>query len=866
MSANAILSSRPPAARPRPAAGRRWLRAVPTQQEAPEALLLGEGMRVRLAGAVRALLADESVAGLPDAARLAAVVLLAKGCVEQGRTVIWSGELARWLGVSVSMVSHKVLPPLRARGVVTTQVETDDDGQPVALRIVLEPVGRLRRARDQRHPLALTRKELSVLLRLCEALFGPGWAPKGKAEIPAGLLAREERRGHGAATDRLALLLLVLSCRENGWVRLCAGSLKAPEAGRGAATLALLLRGGTAEVSPVAAGRVLTRFQDGGLVEVERDDDGVPTGRVRLLPVAERYAAVRSAGKAQASGAVGRSGKRAVRLVGPRAAESCPDEEANRSGSAVSSSAVGSAEGDLGRLPAPADGLSGLLPAEMPGGEGGAAVSEGADFHAHHTLVADVGGCADVVDGDSGACAVGVTHRRPERVGGREDAADSGVPALRLVGAEEDPLRGDKPQHDVQHHQHQEQRGGRAARVVGLPRDAAVARALVPVQDLWQRLEGASTRGFLVKRVRLALNAVALWAGQDDAPEVLAERLAFRRERQVAQGNPYVGDPIAWLLERGLPQERQCRHQACDNGVRLDSGEHCTTCDLRIQDRRSSRRAVIGQVVGQLPQASFEDRQGAIEAALRSHALVRVEAQVDAGRREAEAQARWEAQRPEREVRAALAEAERLAVPCADCGAGQAAGLCRGCARGREIRQGVHECISVTLAGFADLSSYGSFRQVWERTRVELRQARLEARNGAVDEQIGGASELLAVQHALGKYRAAALRVFASSEAAQAEAEGAYQTVMRSRHRYSSAEAALEAAVEESGAAQLRAAEWLLKRRVASVEELRSRIAARGGNGGPGVRTEADPYTNGANRVRAAVNAHSAGACAGQGR
>ncbi|MFG2844190.1 hypothetical protein ACGF12_13610 [Kitasatospora sp. NPDC048296] len=864
MSANAMLSTRLPAARPR---GRRWLRAVPNQQEAPEALLLGEAMRARLEGAVRALLADESLVGLSDAARLAAVVLLAKGSLEQGRTVIWSGELARWLGVSVSMVSHKVLPPLRARGVITTQVETDDDGQPVALRIVLEPVARVRRARDQRHPLALTRKELSVLLRLCEALFGPGWAPKGKAEIPPGLLAQEDRRGHGAATDRLSLLLLVLSCRENGWVRLCSGSLKAPEAGRGAATLALLLRGGKTEASPVAAGRVLARLEDLGEVELEREDGGALTGRVRLVAIAERYAAVRSAGTKSAGGAAGRAGKRAVRLVEPPAAQACPDAEVSREPEAASSSAPESADGDLGRPQGPEDGPEELRPAEMAGGEDVSVVSESADFHAHHAPMADVGSDVEEVDGVSGACAVGVTHRRPERAGAREDAPQAavpGVPALRLVGAGDGPLRGEEPDHDVQHNQHQEQGAGRSARVFAVPADAEVARALAPVADLWQRLERPTTRRLVTKLVRLALDAVAMWAGRVDAPEVLADRLAFRRDRQRAQGNPHVDDVVGWLRKRGLPQERRCRHQACDNGVRLDTGQHCVTCDLRVEDRRSVRRAIIGQVVRQLPHAAFEERQGAIEDALRGHALVRAEAQVDAARREAEAAEWWEAQRPEREAAAAAAERERLAVPCADCGAERSAGLCGGCARGREIRQGVHECISVTLAAFADLSSYASFREVWEQTRVELRAARREARNGAVDEQMGGASEVLAVQHALIEYRASALRVFAASERAQAEAEGAFEAVMRSRHRFASPEAAREVAVERAGQARARAAEWLLRRRLASVEQLRERIAVRGGKGGPAVQGEANSSTEGANRVRDAVNARRAAACAEQ--
>ncbi|MGW2255538.1 hypothetical protein ACWCXH_36030 [Kitasatospora sp. NPDC001660] len=310
------------------------------------------------------------------------------------------------------------------------------------------------------------------------------------------------------------------------------------------------------------------------------------------------------------------------------------------------------------------------------------------------------------------------------------------------------------------------------------------------MEDLWQRLERPSTRGFLLKHVRRALDGIAAWTGPTDAPEVPADRLLFRLKRRRRQGNPHVDDVVAWMLQRGLPQEQQCKHPACDNGVRLDTDKDCVTCDLRLQDRRSTRRAIIGQVVRQLPDATFEQRREAIKDALRNHALVRAEAQVDAGRRPAEAQALWEAQPPEREAAAAAAGLERLAVPCEDCGAERSAGLCGVCARGREIRQGTQACISMALAAFADLSTYASVRQVWEQTAAEVRHARQDARLGAADEVIGGASEVLAVQHALGEYRASALQTFAGSKSACEEAVAAYKAVMRSRHRFPSEVAA----------------------------------------------------------------------------
>ncbi|MGV9267360.1 hypothetical protein ACWDRR_22165 [Kitasatospora sp. NPDC003701] len=862
MSANAILASRPPVAQSRPTAGQRrgWIRAVPTQKVSPEPLLLGEPMRLRLEAAVRALLADESVVGLPDTARLAAVVLLAKGKVGRGTSTLWSGELARWLGVSVSMVSHKILPPLRARGVIRTRQHTQEDGRVVSLDFRLEPVKRAY-VRDQRHPLALDRDELSTLLRLCEALFAPGWAPTGKPEIPPGLLVEREREqnrsGHGAATNRLALLLLVLSCRESGSLKLCSGSLKAPELGRGAATLALLLRGGKTKASPAVAGRLLERFQRYDLVELELNDDGAPTGMVRLVPVAERHAAVRTTAKKAASGGTARrTGKRALHLVEPSAAEACPDSDSPAQAPEASSSASESAEGDLGRPERPADRPEGLRPAEMPGGKAGSADSESADIHAHHAPMVDVGGCADEVGGFSGACAVGVTHRRPERAGAREGAGTSDVPALRLVGADEGPLRGEQPEYDDQHSHHQKQPEVRATDAVALPRDAALSCALAPVEDLWQRLKRPSTRGFLLNRVRQALAGITAWTGPSDAPEVLADRLLFRLKRQRSQGNPHIDDVVAWMLERGLPQEQLCKHPACDNGVRLDTDKDCVTCDLRLEDRRSTRRAIIGQAVRQLPSATFEQRREAIEDALRSHALVRAEAQADAARRAAEAQALWEAQRPEREAAAADAQRERLAVPCGDCGAEKAAGLCGGCARGREIRQGTQACISMALAASADLGVYVTVLRVWEQTAAQVRQARQEARLGAADEVIGRASEVVAVQHALDGYRVSALRVFAESEAACEEAVAAYKAVWRSRHRFASEAAARKCAAERSEEARARAAEWLLRRRLAEVEQHLARVAARQGQRDAVVSV--DPNVLGRNLARAAVDARRA--------
>ncbi|MER5355873.1 hypothetical protein ABT093_36835 [Kitasatospora sp. NPDC002551] len=816
-------------------------------------------MRLRLQAAVHALLADESVAGLPDAARLAAVVVLAKGAVESGRTVLWSGELAKWLGVSVSMVSHKVLPPLRAKGALRTLVVTNDAGEPVALDLSLEPVARLRRARDVRHPLALTRSELATLMRLCEALFGPGRTPKDAAPTPPGRLAQREReQRHGAASDRLALLLLVLSCRENGRLKLCSGSLKAPELGRGAATLALLMRGGAKAVTPAAADRLLSRLEGYDAAEVERDENGVPTGRVTLLPVAESYAAVRPAKKVAGARSVARPRLREVEVpqaAAPAAGPGCPDTEAVQEAPAGSSLPSVSTEGDLGSPEALSEAPAGSGPAETQVEAEGVAVSASADFHAPHALVVTPSGFADEVDGSSGACAVGAGHRRPERAGAREDGPESGLPKLRLVGAAEDPLRGEQP--NTQLDQNTQAPQGVApdqpVPYVGLPSDGYLARALSPAEDLWVRLTNPSTRDFVLKHVRTALDGIAVWTGVDDAPEALAARLAFRLKRQRSQGNPTVTDPVGWFLKRGLPQERWCSHPACDNGIRAGSDADCN-CDLRVQDRRATRRAVIRQVVQQMPGADFEQRQAPIEQALAEHAAQRAAVQVETERRAREEAARWEAQRPEREARAAAAERARLAVPCADCGAEQAGGLCRSCARTREMAEVERECLVVALAFLADLADEWSVRQVREGLVEHLASSREFARRGAVDGLIDGAgqiAELGAVKLLLADYRQLAVECFAGSERARAEADAAHGAVMRAAHRYPSKAAAREQAQADAEQARDRAARWLLEQQLAVVADWLARTEPQ--PAAPAVG-EAGRGAVGADLVRAAVN------------
>ncbi|RKE03031.1 hypothetical protein BX266_7638, partial [Streptomyces sp. TLI_171] len=140
-------------------------------------------------------------------------------------------------------------------------------------------------------PLALTRAELATLLRLVERLFGPGWEHQDGTRTAPGLLAL--RLGRGAATDRLALVLLVLEARADGRVRLCGGAVNT-RVGRPAATVARLVGGGVH-----AGARVLARLQSAGALELVRKPTAsglAARGEIRIPAVAAAHRATISTG------------------------------------------------------------------------------------------------------------------------------------------------------------------------------------------------------------------------------------------------------------------------------------------------------------------------------------------------------------------------------------------------------------------------------------------------------------------------------------------------------------------------------------------------------------------------------------------
>ncbi|MEU9031459.1 hypothetical protein AB0D46_28875 [Streptomyces sp. NPDC048383] len=613
---------------------RRRLRSVPAQAgpvvglELGNPLQLTRTMRARLLAAVRALVTSPALASVSDAARLASVVLMAKSKVaDDFQASIWAAELGRWMGVSQSTVAHTVLPELRRAGVLGSNVATNSFGHATGLECWVIPMYRAQKAGDRGHALALSRSELAVLLSLCEVLFGPGWEPKDKAPIPAGLLAG--RTGRGAATDRLGLLLMVLTTGSSGWLQLRPGSVDSGR-GRPAATV-----GGLLGCTAAAGAKVLARLQAYGVADVVRQETGSglhAKSRVRLVPVARAHGV-------------------AVR-------------EARRAAGAVFSDLAGTAFGDL-----ESDGMGETLVVTGGKGAGQGEMAGSADLAAtaqHHALHASgvtPGGSLALSRGFSGE-GRGGSGDLPDRACEREDQAVDGDAAARLtlVDGKGGPLRGEKPKKSPVVEGGKGNYGpvaGGSVRAVGsegqgrqqqgrvaLP-SLDLRVVLAPVRLVWARLESSAVRRLVEGKVRTELARVVGFAGHSDAPQILADRLARRLEDQMRLGGP-ITDPVGWLIGRGLPQIRLCAEPRCDEGALLDSGRDCPRCEDRQVDSRATRHAVAAAVDAAMPGASDTERRAAADRHLHETVTARAWAKAY----------EWEQYRARQaEVKAARAEA-----------------------------------------------------------------------------------------------------------------------------------------------------------------------------------------------------------------
>ncbi|MFI0936901.1 hypothetical protein ACH4RG_35020 [Streptomyces sp. NPDC021019] len=812
------------------------LRSVPSSGQPGDGglddpLRLGRAMRLRLRDAVQALLADPSIAGQSDVARLAAVVLYAKSRAPKGKkndnqTSIWVAELGRWMGVGESTVNRRVLMPLRASDGLHTKVKRNAEGHPTGLDCLVMPLWNARKGGGAGHPLALSQVELATLLHLIEALFGHGWTPEGKEPTPSGLLAA--RKGRGAATDRLGLLLMVLNTGSSGWLQLRGGSVKKRE-GRGAATMARLLG-----CSPAGGRKVLARLTEAGVAARGRKGTGTGMdgrGRVMVLPVARAYG-------------------RDLAVV-----------EAAQSSEAVFSARPAGAGGDLApAVETGALGASGESEAERASEAEIPARSAGAELHTVHASVVTPVVPPQLDRGFSGE-GRGGEGRRPERVCVRKDQAVDGETAAAKAGspvAGDGPLRGEKPKESPVDERVEKRAtgagaGGRPKAVGGgkahqqrraaLPADLGLRVALGPVSWLWERLSGWQ-QDQVAAAAKAELSQLAgLGVAAERAPRLLADRLTDRLEE--TGGEALIKKPFGWLIGRGLVRRPSCSDRRCDDGTRLDTGGECGNCGNVIHLRRARRARTAAEIDREQPHLGDDERRRVLEDRLREHAAAEAQdlvwrqeqARAEKARRSAVRAADQERAKDER---AAAAEAVRQALACEDCGQQHAGGLCEACGYRRRTEALTVETGLLAATWAAVLDDRDDIDAVTTSVRTSLetdikhtqREFLDSVQPGELDTDPTGAAAVLAfaalqtVEAVLSDYRSNALERLGRTEEAEAEARRAFLTEQGRRwfrHNPTGADA-IAAATKAADTARERAAEYLLTTRL---KQLREQTAAR---------------------------------------
>ncbi|MFB6807636.1 hypothetical protein [Streptomyces sp. NPDC056387] len=792
------------------------------QLELGNPLQLTETMRLRLLAAVRALVSDPALQGAGDPARLAAVVLMAKAKVAHGfSTRITARELGRWVGLKPSRIAHHVLPQMRDRGVLGSKEKVSEAGRMTGLECWVIPMYRAQHGGDRRHVLALSRVELAVLLALIEALFAPGWTHKDGRTTPAGMLA--ERTGRGAATDRLGLLLMVLSSNANGWLQLCSGSVDT-ERGRPAATVARLLG-----CSPAAGAKVLSRLQQQDVLSVDRRETASglnARSRVRLLPVALAHGI-------------------AVR-------------EAREAADAVFSDLSVTASGDH----EPTVGAVTLVVAGVQGSgevleDRSADRADAAHLHASHASVVTPGGSLALSGGFSGE-GRGAKGRRPERAcagenqaaEGDDDAAGSTSPVV-----EGGPLRGEQPKESPV-----DERGGQRAagavaggrpravgggkaqqqRRVGLPADLRLRVALGPASWLWERLSGWQQDQVEAAAKAELAQLEGLGVAPEGAPRLLADRLTGRLAE--TGGEAMVDKPFPWLIRRGLPQRPACSHRKCDDGVRLDTGEDCENCGNVLHLRRTLRARIGADIDRELPGLADGERRRVLEERLREQAALEAEdlawrqeqARAEQARRDEVRAAAAEQAERERQA-AAAADAVRQALACEDCGRDRAAGLCEACDHRRQTEALIGEACLLAAAGTADLSEADSIAAAIAGARTSIKDSTAAAWQefleitdvAALEADPQAAADAYTftafhtAQQAVGEYQDTALAMLCRTAEAEAEARRAYKAEQGRPwfRKHPTGADAVAAATKAAEAARERVGEHLLAARLKQLRE-----------------------------------------------
>ncbi|MEV6146597.1 hypothetical protein [Streptomyces sp. NPDC051992] len=797
-------------------------------------------MHTVLASAVHSLIKDPRLTGRSDLVRLAAVVLLAKAPSGSAVVDMSSRDMGGWLGCSLSHVGHTAVPGLKATDAVLCRPNRTDEGRTEGLRLELLPLREARAAADGRPLATLTKRELATLLRFCEAVTCPGWSPSGKAETPAGFMAH--RRGRGAPTDRLAMVLLSLEARTDGRVRMAPG--RVPQGFRRAdATVARLLN------CPIdAAAMVVDRLVAAGHVELE--DTRRPGGeRLRVPAVAAAHARVRQSAALEAVVSDSPVAEAETADQGPCSrcteaeaeAENETETESEAAGMALSGD--GWAQESLEDVLLTADTCAfGDQTTERPVNPQVSRASEkqldkavGADLHTAHAPVVALSGFAA---GDrkvlSGSAVEGQGRRRGRAYAGEDSAGgDSLWPRTGRTETGADPLRGDKPEKLPA--RSTGTNGARLLRTAAVPQD--LAEALAPVAHLWTGLTRLSTVKWLAKAVRAELLRLSGIVGPELALRALAARLTRRLDRQ---GPHAVRQLVGWLLHRGLPQRSGCWSFLCDDGHRMDTGDLCESCACLIDDRRSMRRSIAATVDVELGTASPRLRVAEVERRLREahHAKA---AAGQALRRERDTQNQPQDQKQAQDLRRAAAqrrrqelaaaEAAHAAMACRECGLPDAAGECPVCAFRKRTDDLIGQAVDLVVAlrvDSLDLRAVAEMTSQVEqdtRTVIAHAHARAQTSDSSADPGVRAHEVQQLAAKLLHQRQCQALQRLAESEPASAAADRAYQAVLGRTHWHATAGKRREAAEKAAVSARHRVARELLKEFLADLALARANLA-----------------------------------------
>ncbi|QDN64282.1 hypothetical protein [Streptomyces sp. S1D4-14] len=785
---------------------RRRLRSVPEPAGPVPArgpahpLALGRDARARLGGAVRALLDADGLEGASDAVRLAVIVLASRTPSSSGVVEIRTPELGRWMGLSASYVASDVVPALRRSGLVSVDTAEGEFGQDIGLECRVLPVWAAYGVVG--HPLALAKKEFATLLRLLEAVMAPGWVHRDGRVTPAGLLG--SRVGRGAATDRLALLLLVLEARGTGRVRQCGGTVDTKR-GRAAATVARLLgcKASTGE-------RVLERLEDRGLVHRVRvaTESGLAHRTRLIVPAVAAAHGTRGAADT----------RREDRATAPAPDFSDPD--------------VAAGDSDPSEPNAEPQ-VSGVRVADEAG------VTEPdvtAALHTDHPPVGTDVSSLSLSGGFSGE-GRGGKGRQPGCAREREDRAVDSEDAVAVTGspvAKDGPLRGEKPEESPSDERDGQRAAGAGAvgrpkpvgwdkvqqqRRVGPPADLGLRVALRPVSGLWERLSGWQQDQVEAAAKVEVKRLAGMLERPGDAPRLLADRLTDRLEE--TGGEALVTGPYGWLIRRGLVQRQACSDRRCDDGIRLDTGSECENCHNVIHIRRARRAMAAAEVDRELPGLGSGERRRALDERLREHtARDEEQARIRQVREVAEVAARRAAVERRRE-REAEVEQARQSAPCSGCGLPDAAGLCPACSYARRMDLLVEEAVDLAVVVRADLDDAEQVAQLTARCEADTRTLIAEVcqRRGS-DEAWAAYTAQEVAKQVRDERRAAALRRLTGSGEAVAEADAVYEAALRQHPR---AVHAAEAAADD---ACRRTASYLLRSRLGQLKVVRTRAAA----------------------------------------